>query len=212
VKPEYREQGYGLRIWKHGMAYLGGRTIGLDGVVAQQDNYRRSGFEIATRNIRFAGIPSTDAISRSLTHLKLVEVSSIPLPVLSAFDQIYHPAPRERFLSRWTEQPETIALAVLSPDGTLLGYGAIRPAAQAWRIGPLFAETAEAARTLFGALAAATGGQPLCLDAPEANGDAVTLAREFGLEAAFPTARMYTNSRPRIDVAGIYGLTSLELG
>ena len=94
VKPEYRGQGYGLRIWKHGMAYLGGRTIGLDGVVAQQDNYRKSGFEIATKNIRFAGTLSTDATFRSLPHLKLVEASSIPLPVLSAFDQIYYPAPR----------------------------------------------------------------------------------------------------------------------
>lgn len=212
VKPEFRGQGYGLRIWKHGMAYLGGRTIGLDGVVAQQGNYRKSGFEIATKNIRFAGTLSTDATSRSLPHLRLVEASSIPLPVLSAFDQVYHPAPRERFLSRWTEQPETTALAVLSPDGTLLGYGAIRPAAQAWRVGPLFARTVEAARTLFIALAAETGGQPFCFDAPEANADAVALAREFGLDAVFSTARMYTKSRPQIDVAGIYGLTSLELG
>lgn len=100
----------------------------------------------------------------------------------------------------------------LSPDGTLLGYGAIRPAARAWRVGPLFARTVDLARTLFIALVAETGGQPFCFDAPEANADAVALAREFGLEAFFSTARMYTKSRPQIDVAGIYGLTSLELG
>jgi hypothetical protein len=31
------------RIWKAGMARLSGRTVGLDGVVDQQANYRQSG-------------------------------------------------------------------------------------------------------------------------------------------------------------------------
>src|ERR1700754_624217 len=44
VKPEFRGEGFGFRIWQHAMAYLAGRNIGLDGVVAQQDNYRQSGF------------------------------------------------------------------------------------------------------------------------------------------------------------------------
>jgi hypothetical protein len=213
VKPEFRGLGYGLKIWKHGIAYLGNRTIGLDGVTAQQDNYRKSGFEIATRNVRFVGTPPSGTMPRpAASSTRLVEISSIPLPKLSAFDQAYHPAPRETFLSRWTRQPETAALAALSPDGSLLGYGAIRPATQAWRIGPLFARTPDAARTLFGALAAKTSGQPLCFDAPEANPAAAVLAREFGLEAVFPTARMYTRSAPQIDIAGVYGITSLELG
>src|SRR5262249_27238723 len=52
VEPEARGQGYGLQIWRAGMAHLGARNIGLDGVVAQQDNYRKSGFALAYRNIR----------------------------------------------------------------------------------------------------------------------------------------------------------------
>ena len=55
VKPEYRGRGYGFRIGNAGLAHLGGRTIGLDGVVAQQDNYRKSGFIVAHRNIRYQG-------------------------------------------------------------------------------------------------------------------------------------------------------------
>ena len=31
------------------------RVIGLDGVVAQQENYRKSGFELAYANIRYGG-------------------------------------------------------------------------------------------------------------------------------------------------------------
>ena len=37
------------------MAQLTGCVVGLDGVVAQQDNYRRSGFDLAWHNTRFQG-------------------------------------------------------------------------------------------------------------------------------------------------------------
>ena len=53
VRSDMRGQGYGYRLWQAGLAHLGGRTVGLDGVVAQQDNYRRSGFALAHRNVRF---------------------------------------------------------------------------------------------------------------------------------------------------------------
>ena len=45
VRPDLRGRGFGLRLWNAGMEHAGGRTVGLDGVVAQQDNYRKSGFE-----------------------------------------------------------------------------------------------------------------------------------------------------------------------
>jgi len=38
VRPDLRGRGYGLRIWNAAIAHAGARTIGLDGVVAQQDN------------------------------------------------------------------------------------------------------------------------------------------------------------------------------
>ena len=36
VKPEFRGKGLGMRLWEAGMAYLGDRNIGLDGVVASR--------------------------------------------------------------------------------------------------------------------------------------------------------------------------------
>ncbi len=55
VDPEYRGRGYGLRIWTAAMERLEGVVTGLDGVVAQQDNYARSGFVLAHRTIRYGG-------------------------------------------------------------------------------------------------------------------------------------------------------------
>ena len=37
------------------IAHAGTRVVGLDGVVAQQQNYRKSGFALAYANIRYGG-------------------------------------------------------------------------------------------------------------------------------------------------------------
>jgi len=41
--PEWRGRGIGLGLWNFALAHAEGRTVGLDGVAAQQDNYRKSG-------------------------------------------------------------------------------------------------------------------------------------------------------------------------
>jgi hypothetical protein len=61
VKPEIRGNGHGLALWQAGLARLDRHVVGLDGVIAQQHNYRRSGFVLAHRNIRFGGNPQCTA-------------------------------------------------------------------------------------------------------------------------------------------------------
>src|SRR5260370_21184845 len=55
VRGDVRGRGHGLRMWNAAIAHAPGRTIGLDGVVAQQENYRKSGFQLAYANIRYGG-------------------------------------------------------------------------------------------------------------------------------------------------------------
>src|SRR3954453_11892092 len=55
VREDLRGRGYGLRIWNAAIAHAGPRVIGLDGVVAQQQNYRLSGFGFAYANVRYGG-------------------------------------------------------------------------------------------------------------------------------------------------------------
>ena len=40
--PEHRGKGIGFGLWQHALAHAGARCVGLDGVPAQQDNYRKS--------------------------------------------------------------------------------------------------------------------------------------------------------------------------
>src|SRR5207245_4947644 len=62
VRAGFRGGGHGLRIWNAAIAHAGSRVIGLDGVVAQQDNYKKSGFQLAYANTPYGGI--VGALSR----------------------------------------------------------------------------------------------------------------------------------------------------
>src|SRR4051812_12469295 len=58
ARPVVRGKGYGIQVWKAGMKRLEGRTVGLDGVPAQQANYRKSGYRLAWNNARHEGAPA----------------------------------------------------------------------------------------------------------------------------------------------------------
>src|SRR4030095_16247595 len=66
VRPEFRGRGYGLRLWQAAIARLAGHNIGLDGVVAQQKNYAKSGFRLAYRNVRYRATAETSSIDHSI--------------------------------------------------------------------------------------------------------------------------------------------------
>lgn len=208
VKPEYRGRGYGLEIWRAGLAHLEGRTVGLDGVVAQQDNYRKSGFELAHNNVRYQG----GGGGAPLEDPEIVLLSELPLADILAYDRPFFPQERARFLECWLRQPQSAALGILR-HGALAGYGVVRTCGRGHKIGPLFADSPELAERLFLALRAQTGaGEPLFLDVPQTNPAAVALAQRHGMTPVFSTARMYRGARPELPMPRIFGITTFELG
>lgn len=205
VKPAFRGQGFGLRIWQHGVRYLGDRNIGLDGVVARQASYAKSGFRLAYRNIRYQG--RVDGIG--CAHVGAA--ADVPFEQLLAYDRRCFPAARERFVSVWTTQPDAVALATID-GGRVAGYGVIRRCKVGCKIGPLFADDAGIATGLFRALAARMPDEVITLDVPETNPAAVALAEGHGMSSVFETARMYTKEVPAIAIDRVFGVTSFELG
>lgn len=97
-------------------------------------------------------------------------------------------------------------------DGELAGLAVMRSCAASSRVGPLFAATPEIAAALVGGLAARLGARTIAIDVPDRNKPAVALAEQMGLKPSFETARMYTGADPETDYAGLFGVTSLELG
>ncbi len=207
VKPELRGRGYGLSLWQAGMARLGNRIVGLDGVIAQQENYKRSGFVLAHRNVRFGGVPDCEQSPDS----RVVPISANLVDAVSVYDRPFFPASRDAFLRCWL-RPERRAGRVLIEDGTVRGYGVIRPCRHGFKIGPLFADTDEAADILFRALAASAKGEEVFFDCPEPNRPATDLAARYGLSPVFETARMYRGRAPDLPLPRIYGITTFELG
>ncbi|MEV0251705.1 GNAT family N-acetyltransferase [Nocardia sp. NPDC050712] len=205
VRPDLRGHGLGLATWRAGLEHAGDRLVGLDGVPDQQDNYRRSGFELAYRSARFTGIPDLPAPDATVRALAPGDLAR-----LHGYDAECVPADRPRFLDAWLGDPRhrTVLRIV---DGRLTGYGTIRPARDSMRVGPLFADTADDARQLLAGLAAEADG-PLAVDVPLRNDFAVEVVEEAGLKPSFETARMYTGPvRPhRLD--RLFGTTTLELG
>jgi GNAT superfamily N-acetyltransferase len=208
VKPAYRGRGFGIRIWNAGMARLQGRCVGLDGVVAQQANYQRSGFRLAYRNIRFQGRGG----GRVAPDPALLPLSTVAFEALHAYDRPFFPDDRSRFLKAWIDQPDATALGILD-QGVLAGYGVLRPCLSGSKIGPLFADRVELAERLFVALKArATPGEPVFIDLPEVNPAALDLARRHGLTVGFETARMYTGECPLLPTDRVFGVTTFEFG
>lgn len=209
VRPDFRGQGYGWQLWQAGLATLEGRTVGLDGVVDQQSNYLKSGFQLAYRNIRYEGIsdgaapPSESAIA---------PLSSLPMEQIIEYDRPFFPGDRTAFLNCWLTQPNHTAVGILE-ESAIVGYGVLRPCRQGYKIGPLFANTPAQAEALFLHLKAQVpSGQPFYLDVPEVNEAAVALAQKYGLNSMFETARMYLPAAPDLPTERIFGVTTFELG
>jgi GNAT superfamily N-acetyltransferase len=207
VRPDLRGHGYGLRIWEAAVAHAGPRVIGLDGVVAQQDNYKKSGFKLAYANIRYGGTVTAPAAVPS----GIAALRDVPFAMIEASDATVFPAPRAAFLRAWIATSGHVGCALMR-DGRLAGWGVIRPCRSGRKIGPLVADDRAAAEAVLSGLLARAGGGEIFLDVPGVNADAVALAKSFGLAPVFETARMYTGAIPKLALGRVFGVTTFELG
>jgi ribosomal protein S18 acetylase RimI-like enzyme len=212
VRPGLRGRGHGMALWRAGMARLAGRNVGLDGVPAQQANYARSGFRLAHRNVRYAGLGSGLPAGDRVLPLGPQDIDEVV-----AYDRAFFPAPRAQFMRHWLQQEGSIALGLRDDGqhdgGALLGYAVLRPCRSGFKIGPLCADSPQAAEELMQALRGRVpAGEPVFLDVPEPNAAALALARRHGMQPCFETARMYTGADPGLPLERQYGITTFELG
>lgn len=207
VRERFRGAGHGLRIWNAAIAHAGARVIGLDGVVAQQDNYKRSGFQLAYANIRYGGVVAAPPRPPA----EVVALDKIPFAIVEADDATVFPAARNAFLRAWINTSGHMGRA-LRRDGRLAAWGVIRPCRTGHKIGPLIADDRAAADAVVQALVGSAGGGEVFLDVPAINREAIALAEALGLKPVFETARMYTGPIAPLRLDRVFGVTSFELG
>lgn len=208
VKPLFRGKGFGLKIWQAGMEYLKGRNIGLDGVVDQQENYKKSGFRFAYNNIRFQGKGS----DKTVENTRITSLNQVTLKQIKKFESHFFPVPRPKFIEKWIQMPASYGYAILE-DGDIKAYGVMRKCRDGYKIAPLYAEEAQQAHELFEMFCShAQTHEHIYIDIPEINAEALALAKMHNMTEVFQTARMYTGEFPKLPIVKIFGITSFEIG
>lgn len=196
--PHWRGQGHGKAVWDAGLAYLGNRTIGLDGVPEQQGNYAAMGFVKAYESVRMSGTLTGQG-----------GAGTVPAPAVTeamlALDAACFPAVRPAFLARWLSPPHRLLTVVR--DGDLAGYAVLRPCREASKLGPVFARDLAAATALLDQVEG-----PVQIDVPAAQAGWIDLLTQRGFTPGFATARMYRGAAPLLAMGQVFAITSLELG
>lgn len=210
VHPKFRRQGYGLAIWQEARRRLHGRIVGLDGVITQQGNYRKSGFRLAYRHWRYRGQKALPLPPGS----GVIRLQVDDLPQLAALDRGCFVADRRTFLQNFCFAPDSVALGLPGTGNRLNGYGVIRRCRSGWKIGPVFAPDQAGARELLTHLTHYIPANAVYYwDVPETNANAIRLAEEqFGMTPMFETARLYAGGEWPLPHDRIWGTTTLELG
>ncbi|WP_108397367.1 GNAT family N-acetyltransferase [Devosia submarina] len=195
---DWRGHGHGKAVWDAGMAYLGDRTIGLDAVPMQRDNYASMGFKAAYDTIHMIGM-----------------VGAVPAPIerrsptqpkdIAGLDRQCFPADRHAFLHHWLAPPhETF---VYRADDWIAAYGVLRPCTDGAKLGPLFASNVD------GAIALLTARSGLIhIDVPCSQTEFLLTLSALGFSPGFQTTRMYRGPAPAVRLPFVFGVTSLELG
>ncbi|NCO22298.1 MAG: GNAT family N-acetyltransferase [Rhodobacterales bacterium] len=197
-RAEYRGRGLGLEVWQAGVAHAGGRTIGLDGVPAQQANYAKSGFAAAGGTVRFCGAPPRGGPAQAASGLA---------PLMAA-DARATGMLRPRFATAWFTDTPARRTLMLS-DG---GFATVRACGEGVKFGPFHATTPEAAWALLTSVPAEFGAGPVFIDVPDTASDLVALLRREGFVPVFETARMYAGPPPKGQPPAFYAVATLELG
>ena len=211
IRPEHRGRGLGTWLWHERLRLLVQRldepaVIGMDGVFEMQAWYAKGGFKFSGRVLRFQGSGQNYPETGNIALLR-----DIPFAEIDAYDRDHFPTPRSEFLRRWIDQPGAHTRAALR-DGSLAGFGVMRPCRSGYKIGPLFADDAAVADDLFCALAGQVPGVPVFLDLPENNRAALKLANLHGMEEVFGCAEMFHGPAPLLPEQEIFGVTTFEFG
>ncbi len=205
TRPDLRMHGFGLKMRRAATRHMGKRTVGLDGVLAQEASYKKYGFISQYHNIRYEGVGGGDAPK------DVLPLSSIEFEKLVAYDAPLFATRRLKFMRAWIDQQGATKVAVIK-NGEVRGYGVMRPCERGFKVGPLFADEEAIAEALFQAMASRASDEPIFLDLPDANPAALALAKRHAMQPVFQTVRMYSGKPPQLPLDRIYGVTTFELG
>lgn len=204
-RPEFRGRGHGIDVWRAGIAHAGSRSIGLDGVPDQQDNYARSGFVTYGSTVRYEGQVATGPDPRvrpaTPTEIERLIVSDAQTSGMQ----------RRAFSTAWFSQSRTRQTLVLGDGTDITAFATFRRCGVGTKVGPLCAPSEKDALALLASNPFSTAGDPLIADVQ--NGSALGgLLERRGFAPTFETARMFSGTAPNSDPQPFQAIATMELG
>ncbi|MCR9110437.1 MAG: GNAT family N-acetyltransferase [Rhodobacteraceae bacterium] len=202
--PEFRGQGIGFGLWNHALNHAGDRTVGLDGVPAQEANYAKSGFNLASRTRRWTGHLNIENIGFTLA-------GPNDFTELERLDRAATGIYRDRFVKNWVENGPTRKTIVVKDGSKITGFATARLCREGCKIGPIVAANAGDALRLACEAAAAIEETYVTIDIPDDAAPFADALKQNGFSQNFSTARMFRGKAP-VAGKGLQAVASLELG
>ncbi len=198
--PEWRGRGVGQDLWQIALLHADDRTIGLDGVSAQQESYAASGFVSSGKTTRFTGAikAAVGDVTAARPSMKAALVS------LEAKATGYD---KPAFMRHWLKQCATRKTLALQDAE---GFVTVRKCKLGAKIGPLVAQSIEDAKTLLHAAASVFEGV-VTIDVPNDQSELAAYCIQLGMTSDFSTARMFRGQAPKPGGL-IHSVATLELG
>jgi ribosomal protein S18 acetylase RimI-like enzyme len=205
-RPEFRGKGHGLALWTAALEHAGTRSVGLDGVPAQQANYERSGFVSAGQTVRYKG-------NLRATHGNRARPArEDDLPDLIAADATAAGHARTAYANAWFRPTRDRQTLLLGRTTGGPAFATFRSCAEGTKVGPLHAASADDALTLLQSRPAPFADGPLFVDVPAASPLLREMLEDLAFQPVFDTARMVRGAPPPAKPPAFYAVTTLELG
>lgn len=210
LHPNYRKRGLGSILWHWRRDRLIRRlgpkaSIGMDGVLDMVPFYERGGFRRHHLNIRFQGTAQATAAAGC------INLSEKDTEQILALDHECFGSDRAGFVAAWLARPGMLGAGIFE-GRRLTGFGIARPSKVGYKIGPLYAQSAQDAEQLLDGLCNRIVGKQVQIDAPDINSAAEAVFRARGWLPVFRCARLYLGTDPNANLGATYGVCSLEFG
>lgn len=206
--PKLQAGGLGGEILSAIEKRIAGRRLRLNATAAAYQLYRSVGFADCATVIQYQGTLRLGT-PRSLPGLR--DVHAADLPAILALDRAVFGASRGHVITMVFERSQTL---VLEEAGQVTGFAMCRPFGRGHLIGPLIAETEEAAIALVSTLAQPHDGDFLRLDADARFTGLRDFLNATGLETYDKVVAMTkdTHFGPENADGAVYALASQGLG
>ncbi len=208
VDVDARGNGVGTTLLKHSIDYLEGRqvrTIRLDATSLGQPIYERLGFVPDYGLARFEGVAPGGKESSAV-----VKAEPEMFADLIEFDRRMTGRERVKMLGRlFDEFPE--AMRIVRRAGQIDGFVTMRPGANAIQIGPCTA-TADAGPALLRDALNRCAGEPVFVDVPLDNAEAVEVVESSGLTIQRSFTRMSRGPKITDNVQTSWASSGAEKG